>query len=119
MPIEQLASPTVSEASAREPSTAGAPAAPALVSAVDPRHEAAAVDHTAGSHAVPARAPVVAAAPNATNLRFHVDEDTGKTIVSVVDPASGEVLRQIPNEEALAMAKAIGREQGALVDLKI
>jgi flagellar protein FlaG len=56
--------------------------------------------------------------PNGPSLRFHVDQDTGKTVVALVDP-DGQVVRQMPTEEALEVAKAIGRFQGMFVDLKV
>jgi flagellar protein FlaG len=37
------------------------------------------------------------------NLSFSIDQTTGKTVVKVVRP-DGEVVRQIPSEEALAIA---------------
>jgi len=52
------------------------------------------------------------------SLRFHVDQDTGKTVAELVDP-NGQVLRQMPTEEALEIAKAIGKYQGMFVDLKV
>jgi len=55
----------------------------------------------------------------AMNLKFSTDKDTGKAVVSLVDPTSGEVLRQMPTEEAIEVAKAIGRYQGMFVDLKV
>lgn len=55
----------------------------------------------------------------AMNLKFSTDEDTGKAVVSLVDPTSGEVLRQMPTEEAIEVAKAIGRYQGMFVNLKV
>jgi flagellar protein FlaG len=119
MDIGKVVSPTVSEAPAREPHVAASPGAAALTPAVEQKRAEASAAHAADAASEPARAPMVAPPPAATSLRFHVDEDTGKTIVSVVDPASGEVLRQIPNDEALAIAKALGREHGALVDLKV
>ena len=42
------------------------------------------------------------------DLRFQLDEDSGRVIVQVVEPASGEVIRQIPNEEVLRMASRLG-----------
>lgn len=36
-------------------------------------------------------------------LAFSVDEASGRTIVRVIDAATGEVLRQIPSEEALQL----------------
>jgi len=52
-------------------------------------------------------------------MRFHVDQDTGKTVVSIVDPDNGDVLRQFPSKEALEVAKAIGKYQGMFVNLKV
>jgi flagellar protein FlaG len=57
--------------------------------------------------------------PVASQMRFHVDQDTGKTVVSLVDPDSGDVLRQFPSKEALEVAKAIGKYQGMFVNLKV
>jgi flagellar protein FlaG len=56
--------------------------------------------------------------PQNPMLRFHVDQDTGKTIAELVD-MEGQVLRQMPTEEALEIAKAIGKYQGMFVDLKV
>src|SRR5262245_53977131 len=53
------------------------------------------------------------------NLKISTDEETGKTIVSLVDPSNGKVLRQVPSDEALKVAEAIGRFQGMFVDLKV
>ena len=55
-----------------------------------------------------------AVAPVARDLRFSIDKETGKTIISVVDAMTNEVIRQIPGEEILAIAKAIDRMQGLL-----
>ena len=55
------------------------------------------------------------AAPVARNLQFSVDGDTGKTVIRVVDSATKEVIRQIPNEEVLAIARAMDRLQGLLL----
>lgn len=42
-----------------------------------------------------------------SNLSFSVDEHTGKTIVRVVRSSTGELVRQIPSEEALAIAASL------------
>jgi flagellar protein FlaG len=55
----------------------------------------------------------------AMNLRFSIDEKTGKNVVAVIDPVDGKVLRQMPSDEALKVAEAIGRFQGMFVDLKV
>ena len=50
----------------------------------------------------------------AKNLRFSVDDSTGKTVVRVVDTSTGEVIRQVPSEELLAISRSIDRLQGLL-----
>ncbi len=40
-----------------------------------------------------------------TQLRFRVDTDVGRVVVQVLDAQSGDVLRQIPREEALQLAR--------------
>lgn len=59
-----------------------------------------------------------AAEPVAQNLQFTVDGDTGKTVIRVVDGATKEVIRQIPNEEVLAITRALDRLQGLLIKSK-
>ncbi|MDQ0085893.1 flagellar protein FlaG [Variovorax boronicumulans] len=49
-------------------------------------------------------------------LQFEVDKDTDKVIVKVVDRASGEVIRQIPNEDVVRIAKLMSDGSGLLVD---
>ena len=44
-------------------------------------------------------------------LNFSVDEESGKPVVKVIDFETKEVIRQIPSEEVLTMAKAIKRLQ--------
>lgn len=39
------------------------------------------------------------------DLRFSVDEELGRAVVTVVDRRSQEVIRQIPNETALSLAR--------------
>jgi flagellar protein FlaG len=52
------------------------------------------------------------------SLQFSVDEDSGKTIVKVVDITTKEVLKQFPSEEMLAIAKALDGIKGLLVHQK-
>ena len=56
-----------------------------------------------------------ALAPVAQNLRFSLDEDSGRTVIKIVDTATDEVIRQIPSEEILAIAKALDKLQGVLI----
>ncbi|HEB87523.1 MAG TPA: flagellar protein FlaG, partial [Gammaproteobacteria bacterium] len=39
------------------------------------------------------------------DLQFQVDTDLGRTVISVVDSKTKEVIRQIPSEEVLARAR--------------
>ena len=56
---------------------------------------------------------------SAETLRFRVDKDSGKTVAEIVDTA-GEVLRQMPTEEALERAKSLAKlQQGMFVNLKV
>lgn len=51
-------------------------------------------------------------------LRYGMDEATRKLVVQIVDRTTGEVLRQIPPEEVLAIARGLDRMQGVLLDHK-
>ncbi|WMW82225.1 flagellar protein FlaG [Undibacterium cyanobacteriorum] len=49
------------------------------------------------------------------NLEFSVDGGEGSVVVKVVDQQTKEVLRQIPSEEALEIAKSLDKLQGLLI----
>ena len=49
-------------------------------------------------------------------IQFEIDTDTDKVIVKVVDRNNGVVIRQIPNEEVVRIAKVMGEMSGLLVD---
>lgn len=51
----------------------------------------------------------------ARNLQFSLDEETGRTVVKVVDTDTNEVIRQIPSEEALAIAQTLDKESTGLL----
>jgi flagellar protein FlaG len=51
----------------------------------------------------------------AQGLRFSVDEESGKTVVKIVDTETQNVLRQFPSEDALALAHSIDKMQGLLL----
>jgi flagellar protein FlaG len=42
-------------------------------------------------------------------LSFSVDQVTGRTVVSIRDPATGSLIRQLPSEEALRIARNLDR----------
>jgi flagellar protein FlaG len=50
------------------------------------------------------------------SAQFRIDEATGKTVVQVVDSATKEIIRQMPSEEALAIARAMSRSSGMLLN---
>lgn len=56
--------------------------------------------------------------PLNNSLQFNIDDDTGKTIVKVVDSSTNEVIKQFPSEEMLAIAKAIDKMKGLLIQQK-
>lgn len=51
-------------------------------------------------------------------LHFSIDDATGKTVVRVTDAQTGEMIRQIPSEELLAIAQSLDRMQGLLLRQK-
>ena len=51
-------------------------------------------------------------------VQFSVDHDTGKTVLRVTDAESGALLRQIPGDEALAMARILDQMKGVLIRQK-
>jgi flagellar protein FlaG len=48
-------------------------------------------------------------------VRFSLDEDTGRTVVKVVDTQTDKVLRQIPTVEALKLWRSIEQMQGVML----
>ncbi len=53
-----------------------------------------------------------------SSLKFSVDEDTGQTVVKVIDDATKEVIKQFPSEQMLEIAKALDSLKGLLVRQK-
>lgn len=51
-----------------------------------------------------------------SSLQFSLDQDSGRTVVKMVDTETAEVLRQFPSEEMLAISKSIDRMQGLLIN---
>ena len=50
------------------------------------------------------------------HMKFTIDEDTGHTVVTMTQRDTGEVVRQIPSEEFLNIAKMILETTDKLVD---
>lgn len=53
--------------------------------------------------------------PLAQSLQFSIDGDTHSTVVKIVDTETNKVIRQIPSEEMLQMAKALDKFTGLLM----
>jgi flagellar protein FlaG len=49
-------------------------------------------------------------------LRFSIDDDSGRTIVRVVDTETDEVVRQIPSKEMLALIRHFSEMTGKIFD---
>lgn len=55
------------------------------------------------------------------DLQFTVDEDSGRTVITVTDAVTDETIRQIPSEEVLALArhlKELEEQHGVLIQVK-
>ncbi|MEO8223646.1 MAG: flagellar protein FlaG [Gammaproteobacteria bacterium] len=48
-------------------------------------------------------------------LQFQVDKGSGRTVVRVINPNTKEVIRQIPSEEVLSLARSIGAQGGQVI----
>ena len=53
------------------------------------------------------------------NLEFTVDSSTHTTVVKVMDVDTNQLIRQIPSQEVLAIAKALDNLQGLLIRQKV
>ena len=85
----------------------------------------ATLDNPVFAPAPPVTQAAVAAAVQSANayvqsvsssLQFSLDQDSGRTVVRMIDTQTEEVLRQFPSEEMLAISKSIDRMQGLLIN---
>lgn len=51
-------------------------------------------------------------------LQFAIDEESHRPIVKVIDHQTQKIIRQIPSEEALALARSLDQLIGKLIDKK-
>ncbi len=49
------------------------------------------------------------------HLAFSVDEGSGRSVIKVIDTASGDVIRQMPSESWLKLAQELARQAGGLL----
>lgn len=52
------------------------------------------------------------------NLNFTVDDSTGLTVIKVTDASSGDVIRQMPTEEALRLAERLDEMRSLLFETR-
>lgn len=55
-------------------------------------------------------------AASSQDLQFSVDEDSKKMVVKLIDRNTHEVLRQMPSQEALEIARSLDKAMGKLID---
>lgn len=53
------------------------------------------------------------------DLQIRVDDVSGRTVVTVIDPGTEEVIRQIPAEEVLRSSEALAAARSLLFDAEI
>ena len=53
------------------------------------------------------------------DLDFRVDEESGRTVITVTDPETEEVIRQIPSEEVLNVMHHLREGGGLLMEEKV
>ena len=55
---------------------------------------------------------------SSAGLEFKVDSSSKRVVVRIVDSETGQVIRQIPTEEMLAIAQSLERVPGVLIEQK-
>lgn len=106
----------------------------ANVTAVDPARARSASSTTAAPEAQPQQPQQAAPAPTVPDvaqavqriqsylksvnhaLEFRVDSDSGRTVVSVRDVETGDLIRQFPSEEVLRLAQLADEQNVALLN---
>lgn len=54
---------------------------------------------------------------SSSNLQFSIDASTERQVVKLMDSETGEIIRQFPSEQALAISKSIEQMQrGTLIN---
>jgi flagellar protein FlaG len=100
-----------------EQSQEGIPRAGDLSRSVEQVNHAAKVDSEELNQAV----HDIAASMNVMQkgLSFKIDEESGVQIVKVIDVKTGDLIRQIPNEEALDIAQKLNEVAGLLMKTEV
>ena len=118
-PVSAGALPATQAAAGSQPETAVAARRPASA-ALQEAQEINSADTTPGEAdpaALKQRVDELNAAMkiHASSIEFSIDDDSGRTIVKVVDTDTDTVLRQYPSKELLAISKQIDKFQGMFV----
>ncbi|MDO8651496.1 MAG: flagellar protein FlaG [Undibacterium sp.] len=53
--------------------------------------------------------------PHLGNIEFSLDDDSGKTLLKIIDKETNTVLMQFPSKEALALSQNIGNLKGFFI----
>lgn len=53
------------------------------------------------------------------NIQFQLDEDSGRMLVKVTERGTGEVIRQIPSEEAVRLAENLSEIRSLLFSAEV
>jgi len=83
-------------------------------------------DSNVSTHSQPSREAVAKAAEQiqtfvkemGRNLDFSIDETTGYNVVRVINPDTNEIVRQLPSEELLKIARSMETWNSVLVNQK-
>ncbi len=102
-PIQTANRMTVTEAAAGRVAQVAGAVVPSSTQAVAAKSGTAEVSRSQVEDAVASIQEFVQSVKR--DLNFAVDDGSGQVIVKVTDPSSGDLIRQIPSEEALQLAE--------------
>jgi flagellar protein FlaG len=111
----RTAEPTTSESKSNEPggSSASGKSAPASGYDLPPPAHISAIDVARAVERLNQLAQ-----DKARDLKFRVDDLSGRMVITVINATTNEIVRQIPSEEILNMARSLGT-YGTIVDAEI
>lgn len=71
------------------------------------------------SHPAPTAAPQPVVNGLGLGLQFHVDKESGRSVIQVLDVESGEIVRQIPPEEVLTFLHQFDEGKGLILSRRL
>lgn len=81
----------------------------------EPNGQQTAGRETEAARAASEQAASQAAQPIGRELRYEVDKELHRVVVKILDSKSGDVIRQIPAEEQIRLAKILEQTNGDLL----